>query len=624
MPVRSRVYGAYDVTATPSPISGIYRIYADGTAGSDANDGSSWTNAVQTAAMAEEKIRNTLLAQPTNIQLILYLRGAFTDAFIINMPMIGQSRLHIVHPVFESVGGAAVWTNIVNGNVIAVAAPGYFHGNVQLELSDTTGVLVGQFIRLRNAAGTIDMLFQVLRVWDSGAQHFVIISCPDTGSLPSWVDATATYEVYYPSMTCPSFAVQGSLTRLEAVAPEYNQKNVVFGISANVMEITGSHIAVGGCVAPQFRFKNVNAGAGTWYLDDTDDGPWLTWQLMEEFGLGNWYNHLGFDAPVQYVGNRLGDAQFSGNVSSLNTASAYRPSMASGVFDGNILCDTCGMYILVSRLGSFVRSAGEGYVQIAKSLVGLGLTSAATFTCEDRSTMSIGSITYDVGVGEGASTWMVSCAGGNVFASSFDYYPVAAPGQLSPGGFYASAGGTITVNGTVAATIPVTARLALAEPGSSIKFTGASVTIPTYTGAYPSMSVDGGTITVDGNLVKSGLDTIAASVITVTDRGRFSQADAKALTLPASANTYLVDYGATGAFWVHDGSFCRFGSLAGGSTGGATALYLKRGSHLTYKACALGDGTGTAAVVGGNAAAPWAPAVDAAAELCSLNTSATP
>lgn len=612
--------------APSAPVSGIYRIYADGDNGDDANSGvGGWANAVLTPARAEKLARNALLQQPLDTQVVLFLRGAFSGSFTLNMPTVGGSRFHVVHPVFESVGGPPIWTPITSGTIAAASAPGYQHGNVLLSVSNVTDVQAGHFIRLRDSTGTKDILYQILKAWDD-AGSWIIISAPNgVSDLPSWVDATATFEVYTPSMDCTEFLRDASATlHGDDISNEYNPKNLVFGIRASRMFIMGRDVAVGGCVVPgSLYFRSVVGGACCWQCDTSDDGPWVSPALMAEFGLGNWYSYVAADEE-QYVGNTVGTL-YLGASEHVKDVAAINPVRAAAVVSGLIYGELAQVELKASRIGPCVITSAGGHIWVTSSLVGGALPGSPTFQADPESEIRANTITFDLpaDVTIGPS-WIAETFKGYVAADAgtIDAYTSMTSDQYPFGGFHATLGGVIKVTSAPTENLPVQDRLALSDPESLIDFTVGPVTMPSYSGIYPDIEADGGTVLLNGDINKLAANNAPSPLTRQNNGGRIVQNANRALNLPVTANTYQADYGTEGPFYSHDGCFTRLGSLAGGSGGGGQALTLKRASNMTYTACALGGAP--TVVVGANVPAAWAPAVDAVAELCALMLNAAP
>jgi hypothetical protein len=202
------------------PYSGTLRLYVDGTAGNDSNDGSSWALAWKSCAKVETGVASLLTTNPTSLQIVVYVRGVFANEDLrLEGSLCGCTRVHIIHTVAD-------WTETATGTLNTIAATALAHGLRECTFNapwvpDATDL--GRWLVL--TAGTQTIVYQVLRV-NAGTVTI------NTATVPAWVvgGGGVSVSVRQPSVTGLKTVFYG-MHNGDGWDPNYYYKNVVLGVA---------------------------------------------------------------------------------------------------------------------------------------------------------------------------------------------------------------------------------------------------------------------------------------------------------------------------------------------------------------------------------------------------------
>jgi len=172
-----------------APQSGVLRLCVDGTSGNNANTGimpttpdvpGAWANAWKTLAYAQAAIEQILIANPDNLRVDLYHRGAFSnETFILTGTLAGSTTVNFIHPVSE-------WTVEKTGTMTSVATTATACALKEFTLAGIALVSgdVGKWLFIEDGAGK-RWPTQILRVV-SGT-----VALTGATAVPTWISGAA-------------------------------------------------------------------------------------------------------------------------------------------------------------------------------------------------------------------------------------------------------------------------------------------------------------------------------------------------------------------------------------------------------------------------------------------------
>jgi len=284
------------------PLSGTLRLYVDGTAGSDAASGQGgWGNAWRTWARTYRAACAILFVEPSNLTLILYVRGAFAESICGTFECYGSTRVHVVHHVDD-------WDTIRTGAVSAVGgeAPAPKHGLERITFAAgiaLDGTEFGMLLVLDDPVSGSRATCTVLRV---DVANRYVWTTQLIGEFPAWVAASPANA----TIRRPSFYTTADigLTFVENTVADTPLANTVVGLRAGgSVNIAGGQLMVAGlyCRATSGTWKTFRywcSGFTPYVCYYRQGGIILSDALATEFGL------ITGPTPTTYnvVGNACG------------------------------------------------------------------------------------------------------------------------------------------------------------------------------------------------------------------------------------------------------------------------------------------------------------------------------
>lgn len=570
------------------PYDTTVRYYVDGTNGLDGALGTSWATAWKTYAELERRLASVLAVNPTNLTIIVYVRGDFTGQDLLLTAMLhGSSRLHVVHHIDD-------WTEAKVGTVATVAATTYQHGlreatfnGLALDATDE-----GRLLVVDDGTGQ-RVVYQILRVWNNGGTMTATLST--SSAPPAWVTG-GTASIREPSMVsgrvvhCALFTARRETTT--DILPFF-----VFGVAASGYEVeTNVDTPVVPWVptgAPAYLNGMRVFSGKVWTGLSTFNGSYMENALYVEYGF------IGTNTDTGRIGGLLrgtnavrveAGAQadfrgvFIGNMFSYGGGGSIGPASVSGVVDvegnGGQWAVSRSMLARSTALTSGCVSArSNGYVSIATTSF-LDLNAAGV----------VGGLFYSYRFGKirvqstvdgnntgtaGSGLVVANCADGEIM---FDGNPsVNLKGKH---GFLNQTDGRVRLQGNYSQ--------------------GA------LEGGGPDLSVFGGWLNITGNVTKSATNPsgggTAQPVLQCRRGAKVTQAAGSSFTLPAGSGNNATDYGANGAIDIETLCDVALGTLAGGNAIATnTAVRVKKASRLAHAGAAPTWGA-AALDQGGNAA----------------------
>ncbi len=328
---------SFPATDQIPPLTGTLRLYVDGTLGNDAASGQGgWANAWKTwNGRTIPALAWILMVSPSNLTIIVYVRGSFTEDVRLVLHGMGTSQVHIVHAIDD-------FATIRTGTISAVGGSTYDCGLERLTLLGAAldGTELGMTLCLDDPVGGSRATCTILRV-DVTNQYVWVNQL--VGEFPAWV-ATSPANA---RVVVPSCYIDGQFsidmergTSVATGGPPANLEpmSYLIGIrNAGYLAIRGSGVAVAGCYCRTTggTWRNLyssSTGMVLWVYQRTPPDYNLTDVLAAEFGL--------IKGPTPTAYNTLGNAGMSIEIvgSTRNYFSGWLSDRAgnqseSGIFD---------------------------------------------------------------------------------------------------------------------------------------------------------------------------------------------------------------------------------------------------------------------------------------------------
>jgi len=607
------------VTSAQQPPTGIVRRYLDGTAGNDNNDGGAWVTAWATPSYAAERIAQIAQLSPTELDLVLYVRGAFTEDMVFTDELRGLSRFYIVHPRDQ-------WTLTQTTTIAAIGgeAPVPEHDMERLTLANAVNATeLGKTYEITDGVNSITGT--IVRVDPNGPYVWTAQSRGDFASA-AWIAASVPntiFRVLEPSMRTDFAVVLKQNTTSPLTNPAravYGPKCWIIGVRSPSIYTFGFDVHTCACYAATTAgawgsITMGGAGSQASWLRQTFPGnpTALDDTLAQEFGL-----FAGTPTVPMNVGNGAGYGFVIGGAPWTTSFTGYYDIVLQAFDGGRIQGYNVNVATIVSAVGSYASAIGiisRGFANFYPDIY-----------ASSNSLIQVNNITHiDNGVPTNQALFYADEGGiVDVYGADFEVDPACAAANVPDYGAYAN-GGRIVFQSNVGENFKFRTTQFYVDRGGEIHVPSGTITMTTARqGVGPDFDIRHGQMIVIGGVTKTAVNTAASTCLAVGPHAKFYQFNGN-FSLPAGTADWPTDYGATGAIWGRDGSEIKLDTVSGG--GPATTgvgVYLKRRAGLIYFAGSL---SGVAPlVVGALAAQPWVAALTVSdpTELCSLCLLAVP
>ena len=609
-----------------TPLSSIYNLYADGTAGNDANNGGSWAQAFRTTSKLLSAIRSALITLPTDVQILGHIRHAFANQdLIFNLPTTGMSRVNIVHDVSE----------MTEAQVLAVLATGgdaHEHGMERVQVDAVPNVQVGTYVGRTvqfegTGAGAGETFCATCVRQDVAGPNFYIWVTVNQGSLPAWVAAgVCNVNVLLPDTfidgTCMMMGIGAPLPFVamqRAVAPDWRDIcSYAVNIRARNFVMMGSLVGLAGCLA---------SSDGAAYDGDIYGGQaaalatyWRSTAGSADFGMT--------DVIAQAIGLWAGTTPPAnntwtfGNTCRIVSSQAAQYIVWSGYADsqvrlqggGNMICWNSASPRFDAGVGATTggpTSLDGGQMIVQRAIVvgnangpqGLGAYGGGVLKF-DRVTLDNDLAITPIFIASEFAGYVESMQG------HIDQYDGVAHAN-APATIALAHGGTIKFRDSYPDALIGATNQMVVEAGGWIHCqsdhqANAIDLVTARPGGGTDILVSCGKMTVRGDIQKTVPNGQASGFIEVGTGSQLVQESGN-LDHGVAPADWAAAYGAGRLIYVHDGGQAHFGQVADGGVGvgASVAVEIRRHSLLTFTAGGLGL-TGAGPVQVGAAAAPIA------------------
>ncbi|MBN1774494.1 MAG: hypothetical protein JXB32_24755 [Deltaproteobacteria bacterium] len=583
---------------TGLPPAGDVGIYLDVTAGSDADNGTSWAQAYLTWEKAESALYDILATKPTDQQITIFVRNAApgdpagvvpAGSYCLAPVVPDRVRVHVVQPTDN-------WTVINGPSTVPIAGSVAEVGSGLATVTMDAPMVVaatdqGLFLQIEDGAGEL-LLCAILAVDVVGNAYVVNMT---DASMPAWVDAAGTSVA---TVLEPRSVVNGDFTFAPIGAPVGRMGNGVngvagplnwaFGIRANNLDFGGSSVGATACIAHSDGapapdgdiWLNGHTGIlGLWsYAVDGGDVVALDLSSAQLWGL------CGATPAAGYMCGNSGQ-----DVNVLSGSFNYWSGSALSNFGvrGESHCICSGMMaedIMVSggAWASFTnfRAIGENAV-------------AALLTEDDGSSAEVQNF-FLVGLVNGQRAFLEATEGSQIrVVSGTDIAKGAAvPADYPLYGYFANGGDILVEAGGVNDDIRGQYHTVAADLGGHLDIIGdIDLTTARPGGNHGGIDnadinvINESTLVLRGDILKGVQNTAASGCLNVDDGSHMTQYSG-AFTVGVAPDDWTTRYGNNGLIHVADGSDARLGLISDGAVGvgAGIAIQVRRRSSLWYAA----------------------------------------